>query len=435
MAQSRLDERLTSIPLRKRVMVADLVESVVGPNPPVAFECYDGSRIGPDDPKATVELRSRDAVHRILTAPGDLGFGRAWVAGDLGIRGDIYAALALRNVVDKPTLSPRQIALAVRLLGRDGLKPLAPPVEEARLHGRRHGRDRDAAAISHHYDVSNAFYRLFLGSSLTYSCALWEDGTTNLEHAQSAKHELICRKLDLRPGMRLLDVGCGWGSLLVHAAQHYGVQGVGVTVSARQAELARARVADANLGGQVEIRLQDYRDVADGGFDAISSVGMFEHVGLSQLHEYFQKLRTVLRPGGRLLNHGVCRPPEPKRRFANRGFIDAYVFPDKELHEVGTVVSAMQHAGFEVRHVESLREHYALTLRAWVANLESHWDEAVAEVGERRTRIWLLYMAGCALGFEDGDIEIHQALAVRPGDGGASGMARRPGWDGKPLLA
>ena len=162
---------------------------------------------------------------------------------------------------------------------------------------------------------------------------------------------------------------------------------------------------------------------------------MFEHVGLSQLHEYFGKMCTVLRPGGRLLNHSVGRPTEPKRRFANRGFIDAYVFPDKELHEVGTVVSAMQHAGFEVRHVESLREHYALTLRAWVANLESHWDEAVAEVGEPRARIWQLYMAGCALGFEDGAIEIHQALAVRPGDGGRSGMPRRPGWDGKPLLA
>jgi cyclopropane-fatty-acyl-phospholipid synthase len=329
-------------------------------------------------------------------------------------------------------LTPGQVIAALRLLGAVGLRPLPPPLEETRLRARRHGRRRDAAAIAHHYDVSNDFYRMVLGPSLTYSCAVW-DGTTRLEDAQAAKHELISRKLDLQPGMRLLDVGCGWGSMLLHAAQHHGVRAVGVTVSARQAELARARVADAGLADRVEVRLEDYRDIDDGPYDAISSIGMFEHVGRARLGDYFVGLHALLRPGGRLLNHGISRPSAGPARLARRSFIDRFVFPDGELHEVGSVVSAMQHAGFEARHLEGLREQYALTLRAWAANLDGNWDAAVAEVGERRARIWRLYMAGCALGFEDGGTQVHQILGVRAASAGSSGMPTRARWDAAPL--
>jgi cyclopropane-fatty-acyl-phospholipid synthase len=238
---------------------------------------------------------------------------------------------------------------------------------------------------------------------------------------------LICRKLGLRPGMRLLDVGCGWGSLAVHAAQHYGVSVVGVTLSRRQAEYAIDAVKEARVDDQVEIRVQDYRDVSDGPFDAISSVGMFEHVGAARLDEYFSCLYSLVRPQGRLLNHGISRTPGRRSRFGRHSFIDRYVFPDGELHEIGSVVSRVQRAGFEVRHVENLREHYARTLRAWVANLEDRWDEAVALAGVGRARIWRLYMAASAVNFEDGPIQIHQTLAVRP-DRDMSGMPARPDW-------
>jgi len=234
--------------------------------------------------------------------------------------------------------------------------------------------------------------------------------------------------------MRLLDVGCGWGSLLIHAAGRHGVAAVGITLSARQAELAAERVAAAGLGGRVDVRLADYRDLAGETFDAVSSIGMFEHVGLSRLALYSARLHALVRPGGRLLNHGITRQPGHRPRFGRRGFVDRYVFPDGELHEVGTVVSALQAAGFEARHTESLREHYALTLRAWVANLEANWEEAVAEVGAARARIWRLYMAGSALGFEANRLQVHQVLAVRP-DGGASGMPLQPGsWEREPFF-
>jgi cyclopropane-fatty-acyl-phospholipid synthase len=412
--------------------IAGLLDQVVGPDLPIAIEAYDGSRLGPPDPPATLHIRSQTALRRIVQAPGELGFGRAYVAGDLDLEGDIFAVLALRDRLPDLKLRPAHWMAALRLVGAGALKPVPAPPEEARLHGRRHTKQRDAAAISHHYDVSNDFYRRVLGPSMTYSCAVWTEPGITLEEAQSNKHELICRKLGLEPGMRLLDIGCGWGGMILHAAERHGVQAVGVTLSKRQAELAEKRAAEAGLAGRVEMRYQDYRDVDDGPYDAISSIGMFEHVGLRQLAVYFERCFELLPPGGRLLNHAISRPPglpgstaDGRTRFARRSFIDRYVFPDGELHEIGSVISAIQRAGFEARHMETLREHYALTLRAWVANLEANWDECVADAGVARARIWRLYMAASVLQFEANRTQVHQVLATKT-DRGHSGLSLRP---------
>ena len=325
--------------------MARTLEAVLGPDLPISVRAYDGSRLGPADAPATLVVRSPNVFRRLLTAPGELGLGRAYVAGELDVGGDLYAALAaLRDrIPDLRAFGAGQwadvLGLSATSLARSRLRPLPIPPEEAHLRGVRHSKERDAAAIAHHYDVSNAFYRIVLGPSMTYSCAVWERPDVTLEQAQAAKYELVCRKLGLEPGMRLLDVGCGWGGMVLHAAEHHGVTAVGVTLSGRQAEWADKAVAEAGLADCVEIRYQDYRDMADGPFDAISSIGMFEHVGLSQLRTYFGGLRRLLRPGGRLLNHGISRPPNTGRtRFQPNSFIDRYVFPDGELHEVGDVV-------------------------------------------------------------------------------------------------
>jgi cyclopropane-fatty-acyl-phospholipid synthase len=423
------------------VAVAEFFADLVGVDAPVAFRAYDGSRAGALDAPATVVVRSPRALRRLVTAPNELGVGRAYVSGELDLEGDIFSVLSLQERLEGLRVSPAQIAAALRILGPRGLKPLAPPPEEARLHGPRHSKTRDAAAIAHHYDVSNEFYRTVLGPSMTYSCAVWTDTTPTLEVAQADKYELVCAKLGLEPGMRLLDIGCGWGGMLLHAAQHHEVRAVGVTLSRRQAELAAKRVAEAGLTGLVEVRCLDYRDIDDGPYDAISSIGMFEHVGWTQLAEYFTRCSALLAPGARFLNHGISEPPWPQmsnpiarlsfelRQRFGRGlahdFFNRYVFPDGELHEVGLVVSAIQRAGLEVRHVESLREHYALTLRQWIRNLEEGWEHAVEEAGEARARVWRLYMAASVLGFESNTIQIHQVLATNP-VGGRSGMPLRP---------
>ena len=283
--------------------------------------------------------------------------------------------------------------------------------------------------VRHHYEVGNDFYAMVLGPSMTYSCARFAPGADSLEAAQDSKHDLICRKLGLtdRTGQRVLDVGCGWGSFAIHAARHYGAWVVGVTLSPAQVESARDRVAASGLERQVEIRLQDYRELRREAFDAIASIGMFEHVGSSKSAEYFGTMRRLLGPQGRLLNHAISSVGGS--RIGSRSFIGRYVFPDGELLDVGRVVLAMEEAGFEVRDVESLREHYAKTLRAWVGNLQQHWEAAVAEVGVRRARVWQLYMAASANGFEDGGISVHQVLGVLSKPDGRSGMpSTRSAW-------
>jgi cyclopropane-fatty-acyl-phospholipid synthase len=407
--------------------LAPLVEEVLGGDIPVAVEAYDGSRAGPTSASTTLAIRNPDGLRRVVTAPGELGLARAYVAGDLDVDGSVWDLLALRDRMPEVRLDARVLRRLVKELGgwRE-VHLVEPPAEEARLRGRRHSKARDAAAISHHYDVSNEFYRLVLGPSMTYSCAVWHDPTDTLEQAQANKYELICRKLGLEPGMRLLDVGCGWGGMVMHAARHHGVRAVGVTISRRQAELAEKRVAEAGLSDDVEIRVQDYRELDDGPYDAVSSIGMFEHVGEARLGQYFDRLHALVDPQGRLLNHGISRPSGQRARLPNRSFINRYVFPDGELHDVGRIVSLMQRKGFEVRHVETLREHYALTLRAWVDNLEADWDAAVAEVGEPRARVWRLYMAGSAINFEAGRTQVHQVLATPSTDDGRSGMPLRP---------
>jgi cyclopropane-fatty-acyl-phospholipid synthase len=416
-----------------------LVESLLGRPVPVRIELFDGSVLGDGDVPGTVRVRSADALRRLVWAPGELGLGRAFVSGDLELDGDAFELLRRLQRSSSPDLRFLGFAgwtagvRAARRLGALG-PPLPPPDEEVLPRGPLHSARRDAASVTHHYDVGNDFYRLVLGPSLTYSCARFTDEATGLEAAQAAKFELVCRKLglDTKPGARLLDVGCGWGSLAMHAADRHGASAVGVTVSPEQARLARRRVAAAALDGQVDIRVRDYREVRGEAFDAISSIGMFEHVGRSRTAVYFDALRSLLRPGGRLLNHAISRPGSS--RIGRRSFMYRYVFPDSELLDVGDTVLAMERAGFEVRDVESLREHYVETLHAWVANLEANWDEAVALVGAPRARIWRLYMAGCANQFEEGAMSVHQVLGVATDGDGRSHMPRtRAGWEAPPV--
>jgi cyclopropane-fatty-acyl-phospholipid synthase len=424
-----VDQRDTKVIQPRAFGLAAAIGRFLGTEPPIAIECYDGSRIGPVDSPTRLIVRSPDAVRYVVTAPGELGFARAYVAGELELEGDIFEALALRDNLPELHVNPREWIALAREIGLGALRPMPHPAEEVHLRrlGRRHTKARDAAAIAHHYDVSNDFYRLVLGPSMTYSCAVFPAADATLEVAQANKYELVSHKLDLRPGMRLLDVGCGWGGMVMHAARHYGVHAVGVTLSKQQAEWARAAVAEAGLSDQVEIRIQDYRDIDDGPYDAISSIGMFEHVGLAKLDEYFRRLYALLRPRARLLNHGIARPGG-RSRWARHSFIDHYVFPDGELHEVGTVVSHVQKAGFEVRHVEGLREHYGLTLRKWVANLEASWDDALHYVSPGRARVWRLYMAASAVNFEAARTQIHQVLAVKTDERGTSALPLRPTW-------
>ena len=423
--------------------VGPLVRAGLGADMPVRLRCWDGSEIGPLSAPVQLTFTSPRALRRVLWAPNQLGFARAYVSGDVLIEGDLMAGLSALERIADPELGPgvavnmsmrRALVMAALRLGAVGLPP-RPPAEEAKLGGLRHSRNRDARAIAHHYDVGNEFYELVLGPSMTYSCAYFERDhgpasgpaagpASGLEEAQQAKNDLVARKLGLRLGMRVLDVGCGWGAFVCNAARNYRVEAVGITLSREQAEHAQRRAVDEGVADRVEIRVQDYRDVHDGPYDAIASIGMAEHVGRAMLSTYSAELFNLMRPGGRLLNHAISRRPGPLARFSRTSFIDRYVFPDGELQPVAGMVEALEGAGFEVRDVESLREHYALTLRAWVANLEANWDRAVQLTSAGRARVWRLYMAGSALAFEGNRIGVNQVLAVRPDARGVSGMPR-----------
>ncbi|MET9801493.1 cyclopropane-fatty-acyl-phospholipid synthase family protein [Streptomyces sp. NPDC006368] len=415
-----------------------LAEDLLGVALPVRIRAWDGSEAGPPDSPVFV-LRSRRALRRLLWKPGELGLARAWVAGELEVEGDLYealdriATLIWERGADAKDRVPFVRDPALRAAGRELVKiagpwpPPPPPAEEVRRRtGPLHTKRRDKEAISHHYDVGNDFYALVLGPSMVYSCAYWTEGST-LEEAQRDKLDLICRKLALKEGDRLLDVGCGWGSMAIHAAREYGARVVGVTLSAEQAAFARKRIADEGLTDRIEIRVQDYRDVSDGPYDAISSIGMAEHVGAVRYRDYADDLYALLKPGGRLLNHQISRRPEPdETAYRIDEFIDRYVFPDGELAPVGRTTATLEDAGFEVRDVEAIREHYALTLRQWVANLETHWAEAKRLTSPGRARVWRLYMAASAVSFERNRIGVNQVLAVKTPEDGHSGVPLRP---------
>ncbi len=416
--------------------VAEVFERVAGPDAPVGFAAFDGSSAGPAGSPIKITVKSPRAVAYLAQAPGALGLARAYVSGHLDVEGDMYLALSrMANAQEMDISLPEKLKLLQSLGGPKVLLPrIPPPPQEVRvkrrwLSGRLHSMQRDATAISHHYDVSNTFYEWVLGPSMAYTCACYPSDDATLEQAQATKFDLVARKLALRPGMRLLDVGCGWGGMVMHAASEYGVKALGVTLSAEQASWAQQAIKERGLSELAEVRHLDYREVAETGFDAVSSIGLSEHIGKDQLADYFRFLNGKLVPQGRLLNHCITRPDNTGPSRVTGGFIYRYVFPDGELEGPGFLMSQMHDNGFEVRHAENLREHYAKTLAAWCANLDEHWDEAVAEVGEGTARVWRLYMAGSRVGFDRNQIQLHQMLGVKVGDGGTSGMPLRPDWE------
>jgi cyclopropane-fatty-acyl-phospholipid synthase len=410
-----------------------VVERVIGNPLPVNVRAWDGSAVIKGGEAPTLVLNNEEALRHLVWSPSELGMARAYVVGDLDVEGDLFDFFRLLADAFGQTrkLGAGDLAAVLRTgvaLGAVGRRPPIPVEEAVPRKGLRHTLLGDRQAIAHHYDVGNDFYRQILGPSLVYSCAYYsssDEKECTLEDAQAAKLDLVCRKLGLRPGMRMLDVGCGWGSLLLHAATEYGITGVGITLSNEQAKLARERISEAGLSEQVEIRVQDYREIVDGPFDAISSIGMAEHVGQEQFLTYCARMHALLAPGGRLLNHQIARRPGSAKHVSSP-FIMRYVFPDGELLPVGNTVEVIERAGFEVRDVESIREHYALTLRAWVRNLEANWDDCVARVGEGRARVWRAYMAGSAVAFECNRIGVNQVLAVRTPADGTSGLPYRP---------
>ncbi|OIJ25452.1 class I SAM-dependent methyltransferase [Nocardioides luteus] len=408
---------------------------------PIKLTAYDGSVAGDQDSDYGMEILNPRGLAFLLTAPGDLGLARAYVSGDMALHGihpgDPYPLLNL--ILDKTDFkrpSPRETIDMVRALGVKNFVPPKPPPQEhlpawrqraenvrhlsglaiGALPWTRHSPERDADAIHHHYDVSNTFYEYVLGPSMTYTCALYPTEEATLEEAQAAKYDLICRKLGLEPGMRLLDIGCGWGGMVRHAAKHYGVKALGVTLSREQANWAQAAIKTDRLDDVAEVRFSDYRDVVEGDFDAVSSIGLTEHIGVANYPSYFGFIKDKLRDGGRLLNHCITRPDNVSK--ANAGaFIDRYVFPDGELIGSGTIVSAVENTGLEVQHHENIRVHYAKTLTAWNDNLRDNWDACVDEVGLGTAKVWGVYMAGSRIGFERNNIQLHHVLATKTVDG------------------
>jgi cyclopropane-fatty-acyl-phospholipid synthase len=426
--------------------LAGLVERLIGAPLPIRIRAWDGSESGPpprseggaglDEASPVAIIRHRRALRRLLWNPGELGLARAFVAGELDVEGDIadglsrFWKLAKAQNLGSVRVSAAGKADAAKIalkLGVLGPRP-KPPACEARLSGGLHTRRRDRVAISHHYDLSNDFYEFLLDPQMAYSCGYWtqEAGPSyGLVDAQRDKLDLICRKLGLEPGMRLLDVGCGWASLLIHAVTRYGVTAVGVTLSAEQRAFGMARVEALGLEGKIEIRLQDYREIPDQPFDAISSIEMGEHVGQDNYPVYAAQLQKLLLPHGRLLLQQMSRGAAGGNTAPGGGaFMQSYVAPDMYMRPLGSTVNFLEEAGLEVVDVHSLREHYVWTVRPWLSTLQDNKAEAIRLIGEEQYRVWLLYLAGAALAFEENRMGVHQILMVRPDADGRSGLPR-----------
>jgi cyclopropane-fatty-acyl-phospholipid synthase len=398
-------------PLR-RELVAAL------PQRPFAVRFWDGTEVPATDPEApTFSFRSPEALAHVVRAPGELGLGRAYVLG-LIEADDIEKSLRVVDTFEPPRISPSQMArLGLAVIRACGLvKPPRRPASELRLTGERHTPGRDRRAIAYHYDAGNAFFGLFLGPSMTYSCAYFKGGAQTLEEAQQAKLGLVCTKLGLQAGERVLDVGCGWGSFAIHAATHYGVSVLGVTLSEEQVTLGRERVREAGLEDRVTIRLADYRELLPRPpheeFDAISSIGMVEHVGEERIDLYMRTLHDLLRPGGRLLNHGIAKLMDFDTTDEG-AFSERFVFPDGVPLPLSRIAQAMERTGLVVRHVEGLPEDYARTLTYWIEGYESRYDEAVRLAGEERARVWKLYLRAARAGFTTGWASVYQVLASK----------------------
>ena len=384
------------------------------PKRPFGVRFWDGTEVQPTEPGSpTLSLRTPRALAHLLRAPGELGLGRAYVAGMLDVD-DLEAALRMADEFEPPPLTICQrVGLAVAVIRACGLVvPPPAPATELRLRGHRHTVGRDRRAVRHHYDVGNAFFALFLDSSMTYSCAYFASGAGTLEEAQEAKLELVCKKLALREGERVLDVGCGWGSFVIHAATRHAVNAVGITLSEHQAELARQRARDAGVADRVQFRVADYRDVSDGPFDAIASIGMVEHVGEEQIDVYARRLFSLLRPGGRLLNHGIAKLKDFDTPDEG-AFSERFVFPDGVPLPLSRVVHALERADLVTTHVEGLQSDYARTIGHWIERFDARWDDAVRLAGIERARIWRLYLRAARQGFETGWASVYQVLAHR----------------------
>jgi cyclopropane-fatty-acyl-phospholipid synthase len=407
--------------------IAEALAPFVGGALPVHLTAWDGSAAGPADAPHVV-LRSPRALRRLLRHPGELGAAQAYVTGELDVEGDLNAALThVWEVAHERGLggirpTPATVAAVLKVAkgaGALGL-PLPPPASQAVLKGRLHSLGRDKQAIHHHYDLSNEFYELILDPHMAYSCAYWtsDDPDYTVEDAQRDKLDLVCRKLGLEPGMRLLDIGCGWGSMSLYAAEHFGAQVTGVTIAAEQKRFIDARIAERGLQDRVEIRLQDYRDVPDNDFDAVVSLEMGEHVGQRNYRTYTSVLHDRVRPGGRVLIQQMSR----RGRHPGGGpFIESFIAPDMTMRPVGQTVDLIEESGLEVRDVHALREHYVRTVDAWYDTFEANWDRAVALVGEEVARVWRLYLVGGSMAFRDGRMGVDQILSVRP-DRGTSGL-------------